>query len=489
MSSSRLGWPPHFLGYATGLVLLTATVGCTVGPKYQAPARPAPSHWSELQEGKGTAQSPEIATWWTAFNDPLLNSLIERASRENLDLRQATARVREARARYGMTAADRFPAVDASGSFTRSRSSENGPLAFTPTAGREVNLYQIGFDASWEVDLFGGVRRSIEAAEADIAASVEDRRSVQVSLLAEVARNYIDLRRIQKQIATTRNNISSQQETLELTQARFNAGLNTGLDVARSEAQVATSFSQIPALEISLKQTIHRLGVLLGEEPGRLSEQLSKPQPIPAPPAEVIVGLPSELLRRRPDIRRAERQLAAATARIGVATADLFPRFSLTGAFGLQSATLSDLPEGGSRFFSIGPAVRWPIFSGGRIRANIAVQNAREEEALIEYEKTLLLSFEEVENALIAYAREQTRRQSLREAVAANRRAVDIGNELFIRGLANFLDVLESERSLFASESQLDQSEAAVSANLVALYKALGGGWEIASADGPARPQ
>lgn len=465
--------------------LFAAAAGCAVGPKYRAPERTLPPGWSELQEEAAAARSPEIAAWWTAFNDPLLNSLVERAARSNLDLRRAAARVREARARYGITAADRLPTLDASGSYTRSRSSENGPLAFSPTAGEEVNLYQAGFDAAWEIDLFGGVRRAVEAAEADIAASVEDRRSIQVTLLAEVARNYIDLRRIQKQIATARANIESQQETLELTRARFNAGLNTGLDVARAEAQVATSFSQIPALEISLRQTIHRLGVLLGEEPGALSDALSKPLPIPAPPAEVVVGLPSELLRRRPDIRRAERQLAAATARIGVATADLFPRFSLTGAFGLQSATLRDLPEGGSRFFSIGPTLRWPIFAGGRIRANIAVENAREEEAWAEYERTLLLSLEEVENALVAYAREQDRRQSLREAVAANRRAVEIGNELFIRGLANFLDVLESERSLFASESQLDQSEAAVSANLVALYKALGGGWEIADAHEP----
>lgn len=467
------------------MMLMMAAAACTVGPKYRAPESPVPSGWRGVEAGAATGRPAEIAAWWTSFNDPGLNSLIERAARANLDLRRAEARVREARARYGVVAADQLPELDASGAYTRSRTSKNGPLGFSPIAGREVNLYQAGFDASWELDLFGGVRRSIEAAGADIAASVEDRRAVQVSLLAEVARNYIDLRRIQKQTATTRDNIASQQETLGLTRARFHAGLNTGLDVARAEAQVAASRSQIPALEIALKQTIHRLGVLLGEEPGALSEELSKPFPIPGPPAAVTAGLPSDLLRRRPDLRRAERQLAAANARIGVAMADLFPRFSLTGAFGLQSADLSDLPEGGSRFFSIGPALRWPIFSGGRIRANIAVQNAREEQALVVYEQTLLLSLEEVENALVAYAREQNRREFLKEAAAANRRAVEIANELFIRGLANFLDVLEAQRALFASESALDQSDAAVSADLVALYKALGGGWEVSDAHDP----
>jgi outer membrane protein, multidrug efflux system len=475
---------------SAGMLLLVGIVGCSVGPNYQMPDLRIPTTWSEAPQNGVTTQPLQITRWWTTFKDPVLESLIARAVQSNLDLRTAAARVREARAQRGVVAADLWPSINASGLYTRSRLSENalsrqgGPGNSNTAAGSipsgklESDLFQAGFDASWEIDLFGGVRRSIEATDADLAASQEDLRNTLVSLLAEIARNYVEVRGFQRRLAIAQDNIRSQQETLELTRARFEAGLTSQLDVVQAASQLATTQAQVPTLETSLKQGIHRLGVLLGQEPGALLTELSAAAPIPTGPPSVPVGLPSDLLRRRPDVRRAERQLAAATARIGVAVADLFPKLSLTGSLGLQSVNLADLPQGASRFWSIGPTLSWPIFDAGRIRANIAVQDARTAQQLSTYEQTVLTSLEEVENALVAYSREQMRRDKLAEAVEANQRAVELANELYTRGLGDFLNVLESQRALFASQSDLVQSEATVSTNVVALYKALGGGWE-----------
>jgi NodT family efflux transporter outer membrane factor (OMF) lipoprotein len=343
----------------------------------------------------------------------------------------------------------------------------------------EQSLYRTGFDSSWEIDVFGGVRRSVEAADATIEASIEDRRAVLVTLLGDVASNYMDVRGFQHRIDVARANLKAQQETLDLTRVRFQAGLASDLDVAQAEGQLNTTAAQIPTLDASLKQAAHRISVLVGQQPGALWDELAPTAPIPSLPPEVLVGLPSELLRRRPDIRRAERQLASATAQVGAAMADLFPKFSLTGAFGLQSVSASDWFTGGSRFWSIGPTISWPIFDAGRIRANIEVRNAQQEQALIQYQKSILTALEDVENSLVSYSREQERNQSLVAAVAANRRAVQMANELYIRGLSDFLNVLEAQRNLYASESDLSQSQAAVATDLVSLYKALGGGWEV----------
>ena len=345
-------------------------------------------------------------------------------------------------------------------------------------ANLDQNFYQSGFDANWEIDVFGGVRRSVEAADATIEATVEDRRDVLVTLLGEVARNYIDLRGFQRQLAVARANLKTQQDTLELTQVRFQAGLASDLDVAQQEAQVNTTASQIPTLESGLKQAAYALDVLLGSQPGALWGELAKDAEIPSLPPEVLVGLPSDLLRRRPDVRRAERQLAAATAQVGAAMADLFPKFSLTGIAGLQSVSASDWFTRGSRFWSIGPTISWPVFDAGRIRANIEIRNAQQEQALTQYEKSILSAFQDVETALVNYANEQVRYRSLTDAVAANRRAVTMANELYIRGLNDFLNVLDTQRSLYVTESALTQSQATMATNLVALYKALGGGWE-----------
>ncbi len=468
--------------------------GCMVGPNYHPPEPVVSGKWSDSTAANAAKQPVSItkvdqlpvAQWWATFNDANLNTLVERAVIENLDLRIAQARVREARAQRGIVSADLYPTLNVSGSYQRSRISENvtgaqGQSGSQNNFAVEGDLYQAGFDASWEVDVFGGIRREIEAANADINAEIENRRNTLVTLLAEVARNYTELRGSQRQIAIASENLKAQQETLELTRVRFEAGLVSDLDVARAEAQVQITASQIPELESSAQQSIHLLSVLLAQEPDALSKELSVEAPIPQTPPEIPIGLPSDLLRRRPDVRRAERQLAAATARIGVATADLFPKFSLTGFLGLTSSKFSKLGNSGSTTWSILPGVSWPVLDFGRIRSNIAVQNAREEQVATIYEQTVLTSLREVADALISFSKEQARRQSLASAVNANKRAVDLANDLYKQGLSDFLSVLQAQRDLFASEDALVQSDRNVSSNLVALYKALGGGWEIES--------
>lgn len=359
---------------------------------------------------------------------------------------------------------------------------QNRSLSATPTGSssfdRTQDLYQTGFDATWELDIFGGNRRAVEAANADIAAAEESRRDVLVSLLAELARNYLTLREAQARLDIARENISVQAETVNITQARFEAGLTSELDVSRAKAQLAGTQAQVPALEAAIAATIHRLGVLTGKDPAALHDELVEGKPLPPTPPQVPAGMPSDLLRRRADVRRAERQLAAATARIGEATADLFPKFSLTGNFGFQSDTPGDLTIGANQVWGFGPAIKFPLFDAGRIRANINVQNARQEQALALYEKAVKESLEDAETSLVEYAKEQERFRAIEHAVASNKRAVELANERYARGLTDFVNVLDAQRSLYATQDQLVQSQTTVVLNLVALYKALGGGWE-----------
>lgn len=460
------------------IMLCLALSACTVGPDYQPPQIETPDQWSGSGPAVVAADSATVSDWWTLLGDQQLNSLIARTVAANKDLQVAEARIREARARRGITAAGAWPEVDLGGAYTRSRRSENSSSTSSSAVGAQ-DLFQAGFDAVWEMDIFGGVRRAVEAADAGIAAEEENRRDVLVSLLAEVARNYVELRGSQRRIVTARENIATQQQTLELTQGRFAAGLSSKLDVAQAEAQLATTTALIPSLERAVREAIHRLGVLAGLPPTALLAELTGESALLSQPAEIPVALPSELLRRRPDIRRAERELAAATAMVGVATAELFPRFSLTGLVGLQSNNLSDLATSGSRYWSIGPALSLPLFDGGRIRAGIDVQNALQEQALLAYEQTVLTAFEEVENALVAYDREQATRHSLEQAVNANQQAWTIADELYRTGLVDFLSVLESQRALYFSQDQLVQSDQRVFLDLVALFKALGGGWQF----------
>jgi multidrug efflux system outer membrane protein len=466
------------------LAILTAgsIAGCVVGPNYSGPPSNPLAQWSEPLSGGETNTSPSIATWWNKFNDTELDSLIDRAVHSNLDLRVAEARVREARAQGGIVDADFWPSVDTSASYANARESANQPLLgqlqLPPSVSLENNVYQAGFDASWEIDVFGGTRRANEAAGANIEAAVYSRQDVQVTLVSEVARNYVAARSFQRRLAIARRNIKAQQDTVALARDRYKNGLTNELDTEQAGTVLAQTEAQVPSLEQGLQASIHRLGVLLGQRPGALLTEMATEAPIPMTRPKVPVGLPCDLLRRRPDIRNAERQLAAATAQVGVATADLFPKFSLTGDVGLQSVSTGDLFTAGSRFWSVGPTVQWRIFDAGRIRSNIRVQNARQEQALATYEKTVLTSFEDVENALVAYAKEQTRNPSLEEAVKASQSSLEISRRLYANGLTNFINVLDAERSLYQAQDDLVQSDQAVTQNLIALYKALGGGWD-----------
>lgn len=452
--------------------------GCAVGPTYQEPQMELPLAFSE--PGSTTRPSEELQTWWTVFDDDVLNGLIHDALEANLDLVVARARVLEARKLRGASASGLFPDLRFGTSYTRTRTSGRvvtGGGGFNPD--RESGFYDVGFDSGWEIDLFGGVRRGIEAADAEVEAAVHSQRDVQVALLSEVARNYIELRGAQREAEITRQNLATQQDTLELTRKRFGAGIASDLDVARSEAQVATTSSELPLQETRQRQAIYRLSVLLGQPPLALMNRLSDPGPIPVGHPDVPLGLPSELLRRRADVRRAERQLAGATARVGVAVAELFPKISLTGGIGRQAPVLSQLGGGLAQFWTIGPQFQWNIFSAGRIQSRIEAADAVTEQALALYRQSVLEALEDVESALVAHARERDRLASLQQAVEANRRAVGLSKQLYDRGVVDFLNVLEAQRSLFASEALLVRSQISVSTSLVALYKALGGGWEV----------
>lgn len=456
------------------LPLLTSCM--MVGPDFQRPETKVASQW--LGPTPATSATPaavqDLAQWWTTFNDPQLTSLVTRAMLANLDLRLAESRIRQARAALGIAGADLGPSVDTAASVTRSRN----PASLSRSEATTGNLYQAGFDAGWEIDLFGGLRRGVEAADADLEAAIESRRDLLVSLSAEVASNYLNLRSFQQRLAIARQNLKAQEHTSKLTRQRFDAGFASRLDVVRAEALAATTAGQIPLLEAQIRQTIYSLSLLLGGEPSTLLTELTPDAALPAALATVPLGLPSDLLLRRPDIRKAEAKIHAATARIGVAKADLFPKFTISGALGLQNSTLSSTLNRASTAWSIGPALNWPLFDLGRTRANLELKKAVQEEELLTYQQTVLTALREVENALIASTKEEEHRQAIAQAVAANRSAVTLATALYSAGQNDFLAVLDAQRSLYAAEDTLAQSNRTVSTNLVALFKALGGGWQ-----------
>ena len=480
--------------------------GCAVGPDYHRPETKAPSTWdgqnavTPPNPSKTTIDPVTLVEWWTAFNDPTLSYLVDMAVRANLDVRLAEARIRQARAACFVAGAPLWPQVNGTILYERSHNPSASVVSGAGSTGvasvdpsgtgssgggssggippfRE--LFQAGLDASWELDVFGGTRRNLEAAGADLQAAVEDRRDVLVIMMGDVGTNYINLRGFQRQIEIARENLKAQKHNADIIQKRHDAGFVGGLDVANAKAQVATTEATIPLFESSARGAIYNLGVLLGREPAALTQDLAKAAPIPPTPPAIPVGLPSELLRRRPDIRRAEAQIHAATARIGVATADLFPRFFLTGSFGVSTSDVNKLGSlANNKFWSFGPSVTWPIFAGGRIYWNIKIQDAIQEQALLTYEKAVLTALNDVETALVAYAKQQETHKSLSEAVVNNRIAVDLATQLYLAGKSDFLNVLIAQRSLFATEDALAQSTRTVDTNLIALYKALGGGWE-----------
>ncbi|MGA2402746.1 MAG: efflux transporter outer membrane subunit [Syntrophobacteraceae bacterium] len=474
-------------------LFLTAWLGgCAMGPDYTRPAMEAPAKWNEAREKAQPAVALDQTAWWESFGDPLLSELIVQAVKNNLDVKQAKERVVQARATLASTRASLWPSATGTGSVTRSKSSENvigsgaAPAnasgVSTPISSGLLysTFYDVGFDASWELDVFGGTRRSIESARAKVDADVEDLHNTLLTLLGDVAKYYVELRSYQEQLGITRGNAESQQHSVEVTRERYRLGLTTYLDVAQAEAQKLSTESDIPTIEASVKQSIHRLGILLGKEPNALEAMLSEARPLPKAGGVMSAGIPSELLTRRPDLRKDERKLASASADIGVATADLYPKFDLTLGMGLESLTASKLLALSNGYWSIVPEVSMLLFDAGKTRANIEGKRAVYEESLYAYRYSFLKALEDVENSLTDYYTEQTRCSTLADYVHASEEALALADERYRRGLANFLNVLEAQRTLYSAQSSHRQSEAKVLTSLVSLYKALGGGWNAA---------
>ncbi len=448
---------------------------------------------------------PVDAAWWSRFNDPVLSGLIARAVTSNLDVQTATARLAQSRAQRGVVGAGQFPQLNGNTSYTRQRPSKEGAISlFSGGAGQSASpgtaanglagtqggaipssrgipafdLFQGGFDASWELDLWGRVRRQVESADATLAASAEARRAALISTVAEVARNYVQLRGVQANLRITRDNLASARESSRLVQERARGGLGTDLDAANAQAQAEGNAAQVPLLEQQEAQAINGIGLLLGMTPAALVNELSAPGAVPPVPPVVPIGIPSEVLRRRPDIRQAEAQLHAATADIGAAEADFYPRITLSGSLSLQATQLKNLGNIAAASYAFGPSLSIPIFEGGRLRRTLELREAQQQEAAIAYQRTVLQAFTEVDNALIAYGAEQRRRRSLVAQAQQSRRALGLAQSRFRQGISDFLEVLTAQRTVLAAEQQVAESTTTVSQNMVALYKALGGGWE-----------
>jgi NodT family efflux transporter outer membrane factor (OMF) lipoprotein len=454
--------------------------GCAVGPDYRPPQPVTPDAWHELPATGVRVESPDapsLAAWWTTLNDPQLNQFIERALAENKTAKQAYARVVQARAQRSIAGSGFWPNIGASASASRTESESN-----FNESGEVVSSvgesYSTGVSASWELDLFGGLRRSYESATAQLAATEADMRDVLVVLLGDVALSYVGVRTAQSRLDFAERNLESQREALDITRWRAEAGLTTVLDVEQANTNYEQTRAQIPLLESSLVQNMNRLAVLTGQTPGALEASLQDRKPIPVAPIDIVAGVPADVLRRRPDIRSAERQLAAQTAEVGVATAALYPSLSLTGSISWQSLTASDLLDG-FRNDRSGLSLSLPLFNGGALRQRIKVQNALVDQALAAYEATVLAVYEEVENALDAWTSEQRRHEALVQAVGSARRAAELALVQYNSGLVDFQTVLTADRQLISLEDSLAVSDGETTANLIRLYRALGGGWSV----------
>jgi outer membrane protein, multidrug efflux system len=479
-----------------GLALGSAAilVGCNAGPNFKSPNPHLPGRWNGAAAAGATTRADPDPRWWRSFHDPELTRLIDRAAGGNLDLQQAVLRIAEARGQEIVAGAAGLPSISATGSYNRellglkgllqqhgasnltSEFPEAGPLLSQIT--KPIDLYQAGFDASWELDLFGRVRRSVEQAKAQTEEQVETANDALVSLEAEVAQTYAQLRGAQAETATLQDNLKAENDILALTSNRRANGLAPQLDVESAVAARASTQALLPQYEKQAEQAINRLSVLVGEPPGTLRGELQTPAPLPPLPPDVPIGLPASLARRRPDIRLAEAQLHAATAGVGIAVAQLFPDVSLTGNAGLRSDRAKYLARWASLFYSFGPAVSLPVFEGGRLTAGVRIAKTEEVEAVIGYRKAVLNALQEVENALAAYRTDETQRAALADTAAANERALALSRDRYRHGISSFIDVLNAEHNWAQSRQQLIAATLAETTDLVALYKALGGGWE-----------
>lgn len=449
----------------TAIVAPAALAACTtVGPEYHEPVLPLPSAWS----APAAAGREDLSRWWERLEDPMLTRLVTEALRASLDLRSAQARLREARARRELAGAQRGPSVDASAGTSAAWNSDTDATS---------RLYSAGFDASWEFDVFGGKRRALQAADADLQSAGASLEAARVTLAAEVARNYVEARAFQARLAIARSNLESQSETLQLTGWRAQAGQVSSLDVEQARASREQTRAQIPSLETSLAEARHRLAILLGLPPAALQDRLAGAAATPRAPARIAAGIPADVLRQRPDVRAAERSLAAQTARIGEAEAARYPRFTLSGSIGLEALSLDALTGGATRTRALAAGVSAPVFDGGRLRHQVEIQRAAQERALVGYESAVLAALEEVENALAALANSGVRRAALAEALDAARNAALLARHRYTAGLIDFQTVLDTQRSMLTIEDSHAASEADGVLALVQLYKALGGGW------------
>jgi len=460
------------------LVLAGMLAGCIkVGPDYRSPDMQVDGQWRTWPEGEKSGQT--LKHWWRQFNDAELNRLMAEAVTANLDYRQALLKIKDLRAQRQAIIAGALPDFSGRGMATRQYNAAVGdPNQLGGFGvGNLINIFQIGFDAQWEIDFFGGVQRAFEAADATVESEEANSRDVQVTLLAEVARYYLQLRENQQLLAIAAANLASQREILELTQVRQAAGLAAMLEVNQAQTQLAELEAELPLYQARAEQAIHALSVLLDRQPAELAGRLRKAAAIPQPTAVAWPDLPSELLKRRPDIRRAERQLAAATAEIGVATSQLYPKLNLRAFLGLQNMKITDMTPIG-RSWSTASSLAFPVFNWGELQANVDSKKIQAEQKALAYRATVLSALKEVEDALVAYNQELRRKRSLAQAVSASQDSVRLATERYEKGLAGFLDVLLSQRALHLAQTKLASSEAAVSGYLSALYKVLGGGWQ-----------
>ena len=463
----------HSILAITAVSFLTA---CAVGPDYQMPITETPENFSQSAQPEFSSQSVEI-TWWQLFKDSQLSALVDESIQHNHDLEAASANLREARALYLEAGLNLAPTVTARGTYLDQMRSL-GAMNNSNYAPRELKLYSAGFDAAWELDLFGRVRRSIEASNDEVEMQEATIKDVTVSLIAEVARNYFELRGLQNQLAVLNQNVENQRQTLKITEARLKNGRGTELDTSRAAAQLDTTRAAIPAVDTAINLAIHRLSVLTGQYPTALTAKLSPTVSIPKLPEIVAIGNPADLLRRRPDVRMVERRLAASTARIGVVTADLFPKVTFGGSVAVEASSLSGFGAAGSLAYSLGPRISWAAFSISRVYAQIKAADARAEADLANYEQTVLNVLEETENALVSYNKIQTKQDLLASAVKSSLTAHKLAQLRFNGGVTDFLTVLESESRLLQLQNQLAETQKSTATALVAVYKALGGGWE-----------
>ena len=457
-------------------VIVISLAGCVVGPDYRKPEIPLSSHWGNTPKGK-TSKTPELSNWWRRLGDQTLNVLIEDAVEGNLDVANAKAKIREARASYTQAVAPLFPSLDGSASAARSRNGSHISNEGVITVARPFNSLQAGFDSSWEIDLFGGTRRGIEAAVYGMDAAEEELRATLLTLIGDVAVNYVEARGYQARIALAQRTAASQRETAALTRTKFDAGSASAVDVANATGLVSTTEANIPALETSYAQAVHRLGVLTGREPTALAGRLKRSAPIPSPRFPLPTGVPADILLTRPDVRLAERQFAQATARIGQAEANLYPSISLTGSISTSGARVGDLAKNSSVSWSFGPSLSIPIFRGGELKAAVEITEAQRDQSYIAYRSSVLSALEDVENSIVALSQERIRNGKLTIAATAYRQAASLSHTLYQTGSSSFLDVLDAERSLFSAETSLIDSRVSIVTDYIALNKALGGGW------------